>query len=111
MFNVGGGEILVILLLALIVLGPDKLPEAARKIGKVVNEFKRMTQGFQDEVTKAMDLSGSPESTAPTSPGPRLVGPPAGTDGGPTTPPAIPGPSDGGDASAPEDPAGGTSAA
>ena len=33
MFNLGGGEMLVILLLALIVLGPERLPEAARQVG------------------------------------------------------------------------------
>lgn len=74
MFNVGGGELLVILLIALIVLGPDKLPEAARKIGKVLTELRRMSQGFQDEVRSAMDLT-STDTPSQTSPGPRLVGP------------------------------------
>ena len=36
MFNVGGGELLVILLIALIVLGPQRLPDAARQIGKAM---------------------------------------------------------------------------
>ena len=59
MFNVGGGgEVLVILLLALIVLGPDKLPNAARQAGKYLSEFRRMSQGFQDELKNAMDLEG-----------------------------------------------------
>jgi Tat protein translocase TatB subunit len=55
MFNVGSGELLVILLVALLVLGPEKLPDSARKIGNVVNELRRMSQGFQSEVRKAMD--------------------------------------------------------
>lgn len=55
MFNVGTGELMVILLVALLVLGPDKLPDTARKIGNVVGELRRMSQGFQDEVRKAMD--------------------------------------------------------
>lgn len=55
MFNLGGGEILVILLVALIVLGPTKLPEAARKMGQTLNEFKRISKGFQDEFQAAMD--------------------------------------------------------
>ena len=33
MFNVGGGEVLVIALIALIVLGPQRLPDAARQVG------------------------------------------------------------------------------
>jgi sec-independent protein translocase protein TatB len=56
MFNVGGGEIMVILLLALLVLGPDKLPEYTRKAGRYINEFRRMTSGFQEEFRSAIDL-------------------------------------------------------
>ena len=78
MFNVGGGEIIVVLLLALVVLGPDKLPEAARKAGKFLHEFRRMTSGFQEEVRSAMDLgslSVTPKDNAldRTEPGPRLA--------------------------------------
>jgi sec-independent protein translocase protein TatB len=57
MFNVGAGEMLVILLLALIVLGPDKLPNAARQAGKFMSEFRRMSDGFQRELRDAMDLN------------------------------------------------------
>jgi sec-independent protein translocase protein TatB len=55
MFNVGAGELMVILLIALIVLGPDKLPETARKIGNVMGELRRMSSGFQNEMRSAMD--------------------------------------------------------
>lgn len=51
---------MVILLLALIVLGPDKLPNAARQVGKYMGEFKRMSSGFQDEMRSAMRISDSP---------------------------------------------------
>jgi sec-independent protein translocase protein TatB len=54
-FNVGTGELLVILLIALIVLGPEKLPDAARKMGNVVGELRRMSGGFQEEMRSAMD--------------------------------------------------------
>jgi sec-independent protein translocase protein TatB len=55
MFNVGGGEVLVILLLALIVLGPQRLPEAARKLGQAIGEIRRMANGFQAEMRTAFD--------------------------------------------------------
>jgi sec-independent protein translocase protein TatB len=55
--NLGSGEILVILLLALIVLGPERLPEAARKVGGFVRQIRQMSHGFQQEVRKAMDYS------------------------------------------------------
>lgn len=53
MGNLGGGEILVILLVALIVLGPTKLPPAVRQVGKVVGEIRRIGQGFQAELREA----------------------------------------------------------
>lgn len=55
MFNIGGGELMVILLVALLVLGPDKLPDAARKMGNVAAEFRKMSSGFQRELREAMD--------------------------------------------------------
>jgi sec-independent protein translocase protein TatB len=67
MFNVGGGEIIVILIAALIVLGPDKLPNAARQGGKYLAEFRRISDGFQEELRSAMDLS------AVTDPSPEPV--------------------------------------
>lgn len=55
MGNLGGGEILVILLLALIVLGPQRLPEAARQIGRFMGELRRISTGFQRELRSALD--------------------------------------------------------
>src|SRR5688500_5545274 len=55
MFNIGGGEILVILLVALIVLGPTRLPEAAKSVGKAMTELRRVTTGFQNELRSAVD--------------------------------------------------------
>jgi sec-independent protein translocase protein TatB len=54
-FNVTGGELVIILLVALIVLGPDKLPDAIRKVGRVYGELRRMSQGFQSEIRDALD--------------------------------------------------------
>ncbi|MGI9608170.1 MAG: Sec-independent protein translocase protein TatB, partial [Acidimicrobiales bacterium] len=53
MLNIGGGEVLVIFLVALVVLGPTKLPEAARTAGKVMSEFKKISSGFQREFREA----------------------------------------------------------
>ena len=44
-----------LLLIALIVLGPEKLPEAVRKFGKAYAEFKKMSTGFQSELKTALD--------------------------------------------------------
>ncbi len=56
MFNVGAGELLLIMVLALVVLGPDKLPDAMRKAGRFVGEVRRMSSGFQNEVRSAMNI-------------------------------------------------------
>jgi Tat protein translocase TatB subunit len=67
MFNVGGGEILVILLLALIVLGPQRLPGAARQVGKAMGELRRVSNGFQAELRAAIDDT-DPPARAPSLP-------------------------------------------
>lgn len=55
MFNLSGSEIVVILLLALIVLGPEKLPEAIRRFGRVYGELRRMSTGFQTDIKNAFE--------------------------------------------------------
>lgn len=55
MFNLQGSEIIVILLLALVVLGPEKLPDAIRKFSQTYSEFKKMSSGFQSELKSALD--------------------------------------------------------
>ena len=57
-FNLGGGEVLVIALIALLVLGPARLPGAGRQIGKALAEFRRMSAGVQDDLREAMDVDG-----------------------------------------------------
>jgi sec-independent protein translocase protein TatB len=48
-FNITGGELVIIAVLALIVLGPDKLPDFIRRAGRVYGEIKRMSSGFKTE--------------------------------------------------------------
>lgn len=64
MFNVGGGELLVIGLIALIVLGPQRLPDAARQIGKTLGDLRRLSTGFQAEMKSALDAVDDPARTA-----------------------------------------------
>ena len=64
MFNVGPEKLMVVLLIALVVLGPDKLPNAARQIGKYLNEFRRISQGFQQELRTAMDVADTSAAAA-----------------------------------------------
>ena len=45
----------MILVVALVVLGPEKLPGAARQIGNVIRQFRRISTGFQQELQNALD--------------------------------------------------------
>ena len=54
MLNLGTGEVLVILVVALVVLGPEKLPGAARQAGRWLGELRRVSSGFQAELRDAL---------------------------------------------------------
>ncbi len=49
MFNIGFTEMMVIAALALILIGPKQLPEVARSLGRMLNEFKRSSDILKDE--------------------------------------------------------------
>jgi sec-independent protein translocase protein TatB len=69
MFNIGPGELVVILLLALILLGPKKLPEAARAIGKGMRELRRATEDLKG--TLEQEIGGLDEPPRPPLAPPR----------------------------------------
>jgi sec-independent protein translocase protein TatA len=54
-FNMGGGEIVLILVVALLIFGPRKLPEMGRAVGKGIREFKQATNAITQEFTGALD--------------------------------------------------------
>jgi sec-independent protein translocase protein TatB len=54
MFGLGFGEIMIILVLALVLLGPQRLPDAAKQIGKAMRDFKRATDDVKDQFDRAM---------------------------------------------------------
>jgi sec-independent protein translocase protein TatB len=117
--NLSFTHIMVVLVVALIVLGPDKLPEAARTLARWVGEFRRMSAGLQAEVRDTFgdfaeplgdlvnsvrggvgDLIGPNDGALPTEPPPSAAGgpplaslPALGAPRGPVSPgPALDGP-------------------
>ena len=80
MGSIGAPEILVILLVALIVLGPERLPSAARQVGKAMAELRRISSGVQAELRDAMqEPVAVPPATPATTPAPAPGAPPAPT--------------------------------
>lgn len=52
--NIGGGEIIVIAFLALVVLGPDRIPELARGAGRMLHNLKKFSQGISGDMQGVM---------------------------------------------------------
>ena len=70
MLNLGTGEVLVILVVALVVLGPEKLPGAARQAGRWLAELRKVSSGFQAELRDALQepVDQTPRSAAAVPP-------------------------------------------
>jgi TatA/E family protein of Tat protein translocase len=62
MFGMGMPEILLILAIALIVLGPKKLPEIAKSLGRGIAEFKKATQDFKQSMAVDNDFKEAKET-------------------------------------------------
>lgn len=67
-FNLGGGEIILILAIVLILFGARKLPELAKGLGQGIREFKKATREVTDEVQNAMDENTQPAKRLPPQP-------------------------------------------
>ncbi|WP_019242809.1 MULTISPECIES: twin-arginine translocase TatA/TatE family subunit [Bacillus] len=53
--NIGVPGLILILVLALIIFGPKKLPEIGRAVGQSLHEFKKSTRGLTDDLTDEAD--------------------------------------------------------
>ena len=89
--GMGPMELMVILVLALIVFGPGKLPEIAGQVGRVVRDFRRMTGDLSSEFNRTLSLEieerKAAQAPAPPVPAETYEGAPAAT-AEVTTPPA-----------------------
>ncbi len=74
MFGIGPEELVLILIIALIVLGPERMPKVARDIGRVVGDLRRTSDELREEflnadklLDKAADAAGPPAPAIPST--------------------------------------------
>jgi TatA/E family protein of Tat protein translocase len=70
---IGAPELIIILVIALLILGPGKLPEVGASLGKTIREFRKASTDIQDSVK--IDTSPQAPSQAPVAPPVAPVGP------------------------------------
>lgn len=86
MLGIGAEELLLVLIVALLVLGPERLPRVARDVGRVVGDLRRTSDEFREEFLQADKFL---ERTASSSPPPAPAEPaslPGGAAPAPTEP-------------------------
>jgi sec-independent protein translocase protein TatB len=81
MFGLGFGEILIILVLALILLGPKKLPDVAKQLGKGMREFRKATDDLKGQFEREMYVDEVKRTQ------PHVVAPPTAAAPVPAPPP------------------------
>jgi Tat protein translocase TatB subunit len=98
-FNVGPLELIVVLIIALIVLGPQRLPEVARSVGRGMREFRSALEREHDdedeehrehELEPAEPEAAEPEATAPEAAEPATARPATPAAAAATAPPPSP---------------------
>ena len=62
--NIGAPELIIILVIALLILGPGKLPDVGASLGKSIREFRKASSDVQDAVKVDVDTSPLPASPA-----------------------------------------------
>lgn len=70
MLNIGPQELILVLIVALVVVGPKRLPELGRTIGRALREFRKIQDDVRDTIRMDMDLHPDPPVASTTSPRP-----------------------------------------
>lgn len=68
--SIGMPELVIILVIALIIFGPRKLPELGKSLGKSINEFKKASTELQNTLEQEIKLEEQKDERAKTAPAP-----------------------------------------
>jgi Tat protein translocase TatB subunit len=76
LFGVGAGELFLIMVIALVVIGPERLPEVAGQIGRTVADLRRQANQLTGEFQRSLEVAVQErqEQKAPVAPAPRFCG-------------------------------------
>ncbi|MDD2764588.1 MAG: twin-arginine translocase TatA/TatE family subunit [Opitutaceae bacterium] len=87
--DVGGTELLMIMLVTLLLFGSKRMPELARGLGKSIREFKKATSGLEEELKRAIEAPPPPppKPASPCGKESTTKIPPPASSGGPPPPP------------------------
>ena len=66
--SIGTAELVIILIIALIIFGPRKLPELGKSLGRSLNEFKKASQDLQNTLEQEIKIEEQKESDARQKP-------------------------------------------
>jgi len=88
--NIGPVELIIILVIALLILGPGKLPDVGAAIGKSIREFRKATNEVQDTVQGVTAPLTPPAQAAPVAPAPAVPVAPAPVAAAPAPVPDMP---------------------
>jgi sec-independent protein translocase protein TatA len=77
-FDIGGTEILIIMVAVLLLFGTERLPDLARSMGRTLREFKKVTSGLEEELKRALETppparppaKKTPDQPVPPNPAP-----------------------------------------
>lgn len=84
-FNIGAPELIIILVIALLILGPGKLPDVGSALGKSIREFRKATNEVQESVNAPLpSQAASAQSAAPAAPAAPAQSAPAETPAAPS---------------------------
>ena len=92
MFGIGTGELLLIAFIALLVLGPERMPQLMRDVGKAMNDLRRTSEGLQQEflnsdrkISAEKILDAATRMSEPSAPATDTAAEIGATTGEPTT--------------------------